>query len=103
MWHCSVAASPGVYHVSQLEKLARYHLHNVGASGLGEWTEYHMAFHLRRRLAPHEQASVGDARDLRGTPAAMRRYLNAYAKLPAPAQQLGREEIMEHKTTHVDL
>jgi hypothetical protein len=50
-------------------------LQGVGDADLGEWAEYTgVAYHLRRRLAPHEQARVGEAVDLRGTPEARRRY-----------------------------
>lgn len=53
-------------------------LEGVGSPDLGEWSEWTgVAFHLRRRLTPDEQARVGDAVDLRGTAEARRRVLAA--------------------------
>lgn len=46
----------------------------VGDASRGEWEEWTgRAYHVRRRLSAAEQASVGDAVDIRGTAEAVKR------------------------------
>lgn len=46
----------------------------VGDEASGQWEEYTgKAFHIRRRLTVEEQASIGEAIDIRGTKEAMNR------------------------------
>lgn len=63
-----------------LETWARRALDGVGAPDLGEWTG--RAFHLRRRLTPEEQSTVGDVLDIRGTEEAERRLRPVRHLLP---------------------
>lgn len=58
-------------------------LTGVGDATRGEWHEWSgRAYHLRRRLSADEQAQVGDAVDVRGTPEETRRLAAARAYLP---------------------
>jgi hypothetical protein len=51
---------------STIERIAKRELTGVGDPTLGEWLEFGViALHLRRRLTPAEQASVGPAIDIR--------------------------------------
>jgi hypothetical protein len=63
---------------------ARSELLGVGDAALGEWGEMgDIAFHLRRRLKPAEQALIGPAVDIRGTAEAARRMSRVVPLLPA--------------------
>lgn len=58
-------------------------LAGVGDASKGEWQEWSgHAYHLRRRLSADEQARIGDAVDVRGTPEEARRLNAARAYLP---------------------
>lgn len=49
-------------------------LDGLGDPALGEWHEWSgAAYHIRRRLTEAEQAGIGPAVDVRGTPEAVRR------------------------------
>jgi hypothetical protein len=62
--------------MTTLRRFAFGALTGVGDVALGEWDEWTgRAFHLRRRLSVIEQAAVGPAIDIRGTPEAIRRLL----------------------------
>lgn len=50
------------------EAMAERELAGVGDSALGEWREFHTAFHIRRRLSKQEQETYGLTMiDMRGT------------------------------------
>jgi hypothetical protein len=67
-------APRGLYGRVLCEQRAERALGGLGDPTLGEWREWTgTAFHLRRRLKPHEQVHVGPALDVRGTPEAHRR------------------------------
>jgi hypothetical protein len=67
-------------------------LKGVGDASLGQWEEWAGRFyHVRRRLTAEEQASVGDALDIRGTPEAERRRAAVERFLP-PHMRNWREE-----------
>jgi hypothetical protein len=70
-----VKSLPGWTHRSPvLYKLAARVVRGLGARQLGEWREHWQGVvHLRRRMSPDEQARVGAATDLRGTPEALER------------------------------
>lgn len=58
-------------------------LSGVGDASKGEWEEWSgRAYHIRRRLSADEQARIGDAVDVRGTPEEARRLDSARAYLP---------------------
>ena len=68
VWHASVAPRRAWYGATMCERRAEQALVGLGAADLGEWREWTgRAFHLRRRLAPTEQALVGPVQDIRGT------------------------------------
>lgn len=71
VWHASIA-SPYLSFAA-LRQHAKSALHGVGDARLGEWAEEYqrngMRFvHIKRRLRPEEEATIGPAVDLRGTP-----------------------------------
>lgn len=69
-------------------------LAGVGDASLGEWEEQsEIAFHLRRRLTPMEQLSVGPARDLRGTREGEERLSRAWKWLPLSMRESARDEV----------
>lgn len=55
VWHASVMAA----NRTQAEAMAENALEGVGDATLGEWREYHKAFHIRRRLSHDEQKKFG--------------------------------------------
>jgi hypothetical protein len=72
-----------------LREMALKALAGVGDSDLGEWEEWNDragVFHLRRRLSVDEQAQIGEAIDIRGTPeeakrrSAVRPFLPPYLR-----------------------
>jgi hypothetical protein len=70
-------------HESELLGVCMGALDGVGDPKLGEWVEVgETAMHLRRRLNPIEQASVGPVVDVRGTPEGQRRMDRARRFLP---------------------
>lgn len=72
-----------------LRKLAFKALEGVGDASRGEWEEYEdfaFLYHVRRRLSEVEQARVGDAIDIRGTPEQEQRWLAVRKYLPAGYQ-----------------
>lgn len=94
VWHASVA-SLGTRRLGErdLRRMARKVLDGVGDRMMGEWEEWTgRAFHIRRRLAPWEQASVGPVVDIRGTDEARTRALVLGDRLSlAPAEVLAEE------------
>lgn len=55
----------------------------MGDSALGQWEEWTgRAYHVRRRLTAEEQALVGEALDIRGTPEQEKRYQAVRKYLP---------------------
>ena len=83
VWHCSVAPLRKVP-TKVLERIALKELEGVGApiSG-GEWREFTgRAFHIRRRLAPDEEALVGPVVDIRNTEEAKIRWERTKLVLP---------------------
>jgi hypothetical protein len=67
-----------------LQAAARLALKGVGDARLGEWEQYTgFAFHIRRRLTPREQRSVGAVVDVRGTPEEERRMAIVQRWMPA--------------------
>lgn len=71
MWHVSIASR----HLSDaaLRRLARDALYGVGDASRGEWHEITESrgvrfYHIKRRLSAAEDAQVGPAVDIRGTP-----------------------------------
>jgi hypothetical protein len=56
------------------QRRALAELDGLGDATLGEWHEWSgSAYHVRRRLRPDEQQTIGPAVDVRGTPEAQRR------------------------------
>lgn len=65
------------------ERIARRALEGVGDATLGEWVELGAyVFHLRRRISQEEQAVIGEAIDIRGTPEHERRIEVVKQKAP---------------------
>ncbi len=63
-------------------------LQGVGDASLGEWlARGDVAMHVRRRLAPDEQARIGEVRDIRGTLEAVQRHRRVFAYLPKAWQR----------------
>lgn len=93
VWHASVAPRRAFYGRSLCERRALTALDGLGDAALGEWREWTgAAFHIRRLLAPHEQASVGPVVDIRRTPEAARRAAALGNLLRhAPAEVLAEE------------
>jgi len=55
----------------------------VGDASLGEWHESTgRAYHVRRRLSPSEEPTVGPVVDVRGTPEARRRLARVARYVP---------------------
>lgn len=68
---------------SMLRQQAYKALEGVGDTSRGQWEEISgRIFHLRRRLSEAEQAKVGDAIDIRGTPEQEKRWLAVRKYLP---------------------
>lgn len=95
MWHASVhrlGTRTVAGREEELLALCFAALDGVGDPSLGEWVEVgEVAMHLRRRLTPAEQAPIGPAVDVRGTPEHQRRMNRARRFLPAgfPVEQAG--------------
>lgn len=53
--------------------MAERGLDGVGDAALGEWREYHKAFHIRRRLSAEECGDVLKMIDMRDTPEGLQR------------------------------
>ena len=72
-------------------------LEGVGDSALGEWEERgEKAYHVRRRLTPEEQVSIGVACDLRGLPEAEERLQRAWLWLknwPVSLRTVAQHEV----------
>jgi hypothetical protein len=69
-------------------------LEGVGDASLGEWHEEgKRAYHIRRRLTPVEQLSVGEARDLRGTREGQERLSRAWKWIPINMRNEARQEV----------
>lgn len=84
MWHASISSHGVAVPVDALRRAAHAELAGVGDSTLGEWEEVgEVAFHLRRRLTPAEQAHVGPAVDVRGTWEATKRRSRVERWIPA--------------------
>ena len=67
-----------------LRRIALGALRGVGDVSRGEWEEWTgRAYHVRRRLSAHEQQSVGNVVDIRGTPEAALRLAAVRHLLPA--------------------
>lgn len=84
MWHASVKSAV-ILPRELLRKLAFKALEGVGDTSRGEWEEYEdfaSLYHVRRRLSEAEQARVGDAVDIRGTPEQEKRWLAVRKHLP---------------------
>lgn len=65
------------------QRAAMLALDGVGDASLGEWTEYHGAVHIRRRLSIREQIAAGlQMIDLRGTKEAKDRILKIVQAVP---------------------
>lgn len=80
MWHVSCSKAP-------LEKLRRCCLVELAGVGRLEpdwnwWEEGQKALHLRRRLLPEEEESIGPPIDVRATPEAHWRYRKVINYLP---------------------
>lgn len=70
-----------------LEKMARYHLEDVGDEA-HEWLEFRWPFlHLRRLLTPAEAAPIGEPVDVRGTWEAEKRLARVRNWLPRGYQE----------------
>lgn len=73
VWHASTG-NVRLFTEAQLKAEAITQLEGVGSALLGEWHEWTgYCYHLRRRLTPEEQQSVGPVLDIRGTKEASRR------------------------------
>ncbi|SRR5579883_3566563 len=88
VWHASAAPLAGWPAERKfLRRMAFDALRGVGDADLGEWEEWSgRAYHIRRRLRPEEQALVGDAVDIRGTPEQEERYQAVKQYIPAHLQ-----------------
>ena len=83
VWHASAASIPAGASRDELRAMAFEALVGVGDASLGQWEEWPgYAFHVRRRLTALEQAMVGAAVDIRGTPEQDRRYMAVREFLP---------------------
>ena len=91
MWHASVASQ--VLRAGIRRKLAHKALTGVGLAAK-EWEQdRRVAFHLRRRLTPTEEAIVGSVVDLRGTAEGAARLEAIRLELPWPALEMAVDEI----------
>lgn len=91
MWHASVA-SMGIKNHDR-RRLALRALDGVGIVTKQWEDDRPAAYHVRRRLTPHEQLLVGDVCDLRGLPEALTRFEAMRHVLPAFGLTLAQEEI----------
>ena len=85
---------------ASLEAHARRMIRGVGDASLGEWVDRERTtpegiavVHVRRRLAPAEQARVGPVRDIRGTPELRRRATTISRQLGIPVEVLMQEGV----------
>jgi hypothetical protein len=94
VWHASAMPLPGLSMApGALRKLCLNALDGVGDASLGEWNECGKAYHVRRRLSEAEEAVVGPAIDLRGTPEAYDRLIARMDDIPRPMRPFALEEI----------
>lgn len=69
-------------------------LEGVGDEALGQWEERgDVAYHVRRRLTVEEEATIGAACDIRGTPEAQERVSRAWAWLQPSLRRFASEEV----------
>jgi hypothetical protein len=91
VWHASTA---GTASAKERRRLALSALAGVGAPQLGQWVqERPLAYHVRRRLTPAEQAIVGDVVDLRGTTEAVMRFERMREVVPASLLRCASSEL----------
>jgi hypothetical protein len=80
------------------ERRALAALDGLGDPALGEWREWSgQAFHVRRRLTLAEQAPIGPAVDIRGTPEAWRRANALGDRLALAPPHVVAEELGSHR------
>ena len=95
MWHASAARLDRRPHEQHLRPYALAALAAVGDSALGEWRDWTgYAYHIRRRLSPTEQESIGEAIDLRGKLEGQDRFFAIKHLLPQRAVQMASEELI---------
>lgn len=70
VWHCSVRHPARDAAI----EIAYNALQGIGDANLGQWGEWHTAFHLRRRLSAKEAEAIGPVVDIRNTTEAWRRF-----------------------------
>ncbi len=70
-------------------------LRGVGVGALQWENARPAAFHLRRRLTPAEQLSVGDVVDLRGTAEALERFKRIEHAIPPHVIPLALRELQQ--------
>ena len=95
MWHVSVHPI-GRYHVGLVGARMRClsTLLGLGDASLGEWEERgEVAYHVKRRLTPEEQAVIGDACDIRNTDEAQQRLTRAWHWLHPSFREYAKQEI----------
>jgi hypothetical protein len=69
-------------------------LAGLGVAALGEWREWSgIAYHLRRRLSPAEEARTGPALDIRRTPEARRRAAALGARIVHVSAEILASEV----------
>lgn len=86
VWHASTAMyAPIQADLIFLRQCAYRALEGVGDATRGQWEQWNEGegvFHLRRRLTEEEQAIIGEARDIRDTDEAEKRYRAIRMVLP---------------------
>jgi hypothetical protein len=71
-------------------------LQGVGDASNGEWEEFTgRAYHIRRRLSAEEEAVIGPAVDLRGTPEAVSRFEAVKPFVNAMHEAMANREIKD--------
>lgn len=80
VWHASGCGWSDI----ESQTIALSALRGVGDASLGEWRERGSRgiYHVRRRLTDAERVTVGDVRDIRGTPEEAQRMGALFAALP---------------------
>lgn len=89
VWHASVA---GKFAAKVRRRLALEVLQGVGVPELQWEQDRSVAYHIRRRLTPEEQQSVGEVKDLRGTFEGGMRYREALKVLPPELRWVAENE-----------
>lgn len=95
VWHVSVSPR-GSWRLadSYLLDEAIKQLDGVGDANLGQWCERgRLSYQVRRRLSESEEALVGGACDIRGTPEAQERLQRALRWLPGMFHDWARQEL----------